>query len=126
MDAEDLEDLFRPLGRVTTKRMFSGRGIYADDVIFALDINGEVFLKTDEQTRPLFEAAGLRPFSYEAPRGTVSTSYWLLPPAAYDDEAELLKWGRLGLEAGRRFAAKKPAIKKKAAAKRSPRAKPAR
>ncbi len=107
MDAADIEDLFRPLGRVSCKRMFGGKGIYADDVIFALEIAGEIFLKTDEQSRPLFEAAGLRPFVYESSRGETATSYWLLSPSAFDDEGELLKWGRLALEASRRFAAKK-------------------
>ncbi len=109
MDAADIEDLFRPLGRVSCKRMFGGKGIYADDLIFALEIDGEIFLKTDDATRPLFEAVGLRPFVYESSRGKTATSYWLLAPAAFDDESELLKWGRLGIEASRRSAAKKKA-----------------
>lgn len=122
MDAADIEDLFRPLARVTCKRMFGGKGIYADDLIFALEIDGEIFLKTDAQTRPLFEAAGLRPFVYESSRGETATSYWLLAPAAFDDDAELLKWGRLGLEASRRFAANKrtkPATRTKPAQKKT-------
>jgi DNA transformation protein len=117
MDAEALEDLFRPFGRVTVKRMFGGQGVYRDGLIFALATQGEVFLKTDAESRPQFEAAGLKPFAYESARkGLTETSYFQLAPAAHDDEAELTRWCELAVAAAQRAAARKtktqPAAKK--------------
>ena len=121
MDAEAIEDLFRPIGRVTIKRMFGGKGIYADGVMFALETGGEIFLKTDDETRPAFEAAGLRPFIYKSPRGPTATSYWLLADAAHDDEDELRCWCELALTAARRKAAATPKkIAVKAGARKAP------
>ncbi len=109
MDADAILDLFRPLGPVIVKRMFGGKGVFADGRMFALEADGEIYLKVDDATRPIFEAAGLRPFTYSPARGgEIVMSYCLLHPAAFDDEDELLRWGRLALDASRRSAAGKP------------------
>jgi TfoX/Sxy family transcriptional regulator of competence genes len=47
MDAEGLKALFEPVGAVSVKRMFGGRGVYADGLCFAIQSQGEVYLKTD-------------------------------------------------------------------------------
>ncbi|HEU4518341.1 MAG TPA: TfoX/Sxy family protein, partial [Microvirga sp.] len=44
--------------------MFGGQGIYAGDLMFALEVGGEIFLKVDDGSRAAFEAAGSRPFVY--------------------------------------------------------------
>jgi DNA transformation protein len=124
VDAEGILDLFEPFGPVRLKRMFSGHGVFADDLCFSLVLRGEVYMKADTQTQGAFEAAGSRPFTYtQSGRGVVMTSFWLLPPEAFDDPDELRRWCDLALAAARRFAAGKrpkagsPALKKPAAAK---------
>ena len=107
MDTTALEDLFGPLGAVMIKRMFGGHGVWADGLMFALQTGGEIFLKTDDETRPLFAKAGLRPFIYTARGEERATSYWLLHDAALDDDDELRSWTALAIEAARRSAAKK-------------------
>ncbi len=119
MDAAALEDLFGPLGPVTVKRMFGGYGVWADGLMFALQTGGEIFIKTDDETRPLFEAASLRPFIYTARGEQRATSYWLLPDAAMDDETELRRWCALAMEAARRTAARKPKRSAKAGGART-------
>ena len=42
-----LKALFEPFRSVTVKRMFGGSGIYAEGMCFAIELKGEVFLKTD-------------------------------------------------------------------------------
>jgi TfoX/Sxy family transcriptional regulator of competence genes len=37
----------------------------------------------------------------------MTTSFWRLPSAAYDEPDELIRWAALGLEAARRAAAAK-------------------
>jgi DNA transformation protein len=86
--------------------MFGGSGVFADGLCFAIAIRGEVYLKTDVETRALFAAAGSAPFVY-ARRGEPSeTSYWRLIAEAYDDPDLVKHWGGLGLAAARRAAAR--------------------
>ncbi len=57
-------ELHEPLGWITIRRMFGGAGLYVDGLIVALEINGALYLKTDERTRQTFADAGGMPFAY--------------------------------------------------------------
>ena len=93
--------------------MFSGAGVYRDDQIFALVIDGEVFLKSDDETEPRFRAAGSRPFSFDRKGKLVETSYFSLPADALDDGDVLKEWADLAYAAAQRAAqAKRPAPRK--------------
>jgi DNA transformation protein len=149
MDRDFLIDLFADFGPVTIRRMFSGFGISADGINFALALRGGLYLRADEQNIPQFEAEGSRPFQYQQ-RTTAKTvtvnSYWQLPARLFDDSEELAAWARMALAAAQRAAlrkrpkarkatkafakkavtktpvAKNPAVKKKSAArKKAPR-----
>jgi DNA transformation protein and related proteins len=115
VNAEGLKELFQPFGAVTVKRMFGGAGIYAGGLCFAIELDGEVFLKTDGETEAVFSAAGSSPFVYDAKGRATTISYWRLPSAAYDEADELRRWAALGLEAARRAPAAKAKPKKKKA-----------
>jgi DNA transformation protein len=101
---EDLKALFEPFGSVTVKRMFGGSGIYAEGLSFAIELKGEVFLKTDSLSQPRFAAAHSAPFTYVAKGKSRPTSYWRLPTAAHEDDDELRRLVGMGLEAARRAA----------------------
>jgi len=116
LDAEGLKELFAPFGAVTVKRMFSGHGVYADGLCFALHLGGEIYIKADADSEPEFVAAGSRRFVYQAKGKDVEVGFWRLPANAYDDEDELRRWAALGLAAARRFAIAK--VKPKARASR--------
>jgi DNA transformation protein len=105
VDAEALKALFEPFGSITVKRMFGGSGIYAEGLCFAIEADGEVFLKTDALSRADFSAADSAPFTYVAKGKSRPTSYWSLPAIAHDEADELRRWARMGLEAARRAAA---------------------
>lgn len=107
MNADALKALFEPLGAVAVKRMFGGAGIYAEDLCFAIESGGEVFLKVDAQSEASFSAAASSPFVYNARGKAMRTSFWRLPSAAYDEPDEMRRWAALGLEAARRVAAAK-------------------
>jgi DNA transformation protein len=118
MDAEGLKEIFEPFGAVSVKRMFGGHGVYADGLCFALETDGEVYLKVDDQNRAEFEAAGSSPFTYLAKGKPMQVAYWRLVASAYDDPDELRRWSRLGHEAALRAAGAKAA--KVAKSKRRP------
>jgi DNA transformation protein and related proteins len=92
-----LQDLLSDLGHVTSKRMFSGAGVYVDGVIFALVIDDVLYLKTDEESRAAFEAEGLEPFSFLKQGKRISTSYRRAPERLLDDAPEMQRWARRAL-----------------------------
>ncbi|MGP9819480.1 TfoX/Sxy family protein [Salinarimonas sp. NSM] len=112
MDEAAIQDLFAAapeLSPIRTRRMFGGLGVYAGEAMFALVAVGELYLKVDAETKPAFEAAGARPFVYEAKGTRSEMSYWSLPDAAQDESDEAARFGRLALAAARRaLAARRP------------------
>jgi DNA transformation protein len=123
MDRDFLAELFAGFGPVTIRRMFSGYGVSADGINFALVLRGAIYLRADEQSIPRFETEGSRPFQYEA-QGKVRMigSYWQLPERLYDDPDEVTEWARAAhAAAGRAALAKRSKVKrvKKAVAKKA-------
>jgi len=105
MDRDFLIELFAGFGPVTIRRMFSGFGVSADGINFALVLRGAIYLRADAETIPRFEAEGCGPFRYEA-RGKVRTigSYWQLPERLYDEPDEVTGWARAAYAAAERAA----------------------
>jgi DNA transformation protein len=124
MDRDFLIDLFSDFGPVTIRRMFSGFGISADGINFALALRAGLYFRADEQTIPQFEAEGSTPFQYQTRAKTVTVnSYWQLPARLFDDPEELTGWARAALAAAQRAAIRKrpkarKAVKKAAVAKK--------
>ena len=114
VDIADIEDIFAPFARVSVKRMFSGHGVFADDLFFAMVNKGEVYLKTDEANVERFVAAGSKPFMYRrSGRGEIVSSLWTIPPSAFEHDEEFREWARSALDVARRNAAvKRPAARK--------------
>jgi DNA transformation protein len=105
---EFLKDQLKGLGHVTSRRMFSGAGIYCDGVIFALVLRDTLHFKVDDANRAAYQVEGLKPFSYEARGRTVEMgAYWCVPERLFDDPDEMVEWARAALAAGRRAEAKK-------------------
>jgi DNA transformation protein len=118
MDRDFLIDLFADFGPVNIRRMFSGYGISADGVNFALALRAGLYFRTDEVTIPRFEADGSLPFSYQTRTKTVVVnSYWQLPARLFDDPEELSVWARAALAAAQRAALRKRPKARKAAKK---------
>lgn len=108
MDREFLIDLFADFGPVTIRKMFSGYGISADGINFALSLRAGLFFRADEMTIPNFEAEGSKPFQYSTRAKTVTVnSYWQLPARLFDDSEELAQWARAALAAAQRAKLKK-------------------
>ena len=117
MNGEALKELFKPFGEVAVKRMFGGARIYAERLCFAIEQDGEVFLKTDSLSQPSFAEAGSSPFIHFAKGKPMTTSFWRLPAAAHEEAYELRRWALLGLEAARRVAEAKAKPRKPAKGK---------
>jgi DNA transformation protein len=116
MDSEAIRDIFRSLGPVHIRRMFGGQGVYRDDLMFALEASGELYLKVDEESVATFRELGSRPFGYTTRDGrTTIMSYWLMPESALDDPDEAAQLGRMALQAAQRKRAAGPSKRPKKA-----------
>ena len=88
-----VQDLLAEFGPVDIRSMFSGAGVYADGVMFALLANDTLYLKADADFARDFEAEGKRPFTYRPKGGKpVAMSYWEVPERLLDDPSELAAW----------------------------------
>jgi len=105
-----LLELLAGLEKISSKKMFGGRGVYCNGVIFGLVIDEVFYLKVDELTEPLFVAAGCQPFVYDMKNKQVAMSYWSVPAEAMESSEEMLPWARHAHAAALRKA--KPALAK--------------
>jgi DNA transformation protein len=115
-------ELLSRVGPVRARAMFGGHGIYCGDLMIGLVDDDEIFLKTDDGTRPRFEAEGCRQWVYTGGKREMRTSYFRPPDEAHGSPDDMEPWGRLALEAARRAAAAKRAkgSKKKGKAGKRP------
>lgn len=104
--ADHVVDLLGGLGRVQAKPMFGGHGLYLDGVMFALLSNARFFVKVDEVSCAVFDAARCMPFTVTSKGRQVTLSYREAPPEALDQPQVAEHWGRLGLAAAHRAASK--------------------
>lgn len=117
MDADYIRDLFSAFKPVTVRRMFSGAGIYAEGLIFAIVVDDVVYLKVDEANEADFVREKLPPFRYRRAGGQrAAMSYRRMPDRLYDDPDELAQWAARAFAAANR--SKTPAPKKKSAQKK--------
>ncbi len=104
-----------PIPGLRSRRMFGGVGIFQDKAMFALIAEDQLYFKTDETNRGVFEDAGLGPFVYMT-REDVSEgkiNYYEAPGEALDDMEVMIEWARLGLDAALRAADVKTSKKRK-------------
>lgn len=98
---EFLREWLSPLGVIASRAMFGGHCLYCDGLTFALVAGNTVYLKADAESKGMFVEAGLGPFQPFPDKPEVM-QYYQAPPAFFDNEDEMLCWGRLAVEAARR------------------------
>lgn len=87
--AETLE----PLGPVSTGPFFGGVGLRLHGTQFALVMDGELYLRVDDESGLDLERLGGEPFEYLTVRGPVTVrAYRRLPAAVRDDPEALERW----------------------------------
>ena len=104
-----LEEQLGGLGPISIRRMFSGAGVFAGGVMFALVSDDTLYFKTDEMARADFEGEGMDAFTYatKGGRNTLIT-YWRAPERLFDEPDEMLAWAGRALATAKRTGAKKP------------------
>jgi DNA transformation protein len=92
-------DQLSALPDVRTRAMFGGHGLYQADCFFGILMDGRLYLKTDEQSRPAYVERGMGPFIYEKARRILTINYFEVPPDVLESHDELAAWARRAIEA---------------------------
>lgn len=97
------------LGGVSARRMFGGLGLYSRGVFFGLLYEDRLYFKTDDSTRPEYEARGSEGFQPRADIKNTRMTYYTVPAEVLEDEDELVAWARKAVTAALVKEAAKPA-----------------
>lgn len=110
-----VEELLAPLGPVRIRKMFDGAGVYADDVMFALIADDELYLKTDAALRGDLESEGGTAFIWTRPSDgkTFDMGYVSLPAEAAEAPEAASAWARRALDVALKAKAAKPPKKRR-------------
>lgn len=98
-------DQLSGLPRVSHRRMFGAIGLYQGEHFIAIIDEGRLYFVTDEETRPRYEASGMKPFQY-AP-GKFLHTYYEVPVDVLEDDGTLRQWAREAAAAQKRRGAVK-------------------
>ena len=92
-------DQLAALPDVRAKAMFGGHGLYQGDRFFGILLDGRLYFKTDERSRPDYKRRGARPFTYKKGRQIISMRYYEVPADILEDRAEFLDWASRAVQA---------------------------
>lgn len=93
MDKPVLKDslkLFEQFGRVKSRSMFGGFGIFVDEAMFALVVNDALHIRSDDSTVEQFKTAGYQPYVYKKRGFPVVTKYYALPDELWNNTDQIL------------------------------------
>jgi DNA transformation protein len=103
-----LEEALEPMGRLSLRKMMGGATLYLDGTIFGIMVDGELWLKSDAEADPIWDAVSRERFTVAFKDGSMDQmNYRRAPSDVYDDADELQRWVSVSLEAGRRRVVKK-------------------
>lgn len=101
MDKPVLKDsmrLFEQLGRVKSRSMFGGFGIFVDDTMFALAVNDKLHIRADDLSTSRFKEQGYEPYIYKKRGFPVVTKYFALPDNCWENPSLILRDAAVALE----------------------------
>jgi DNA transformation protein and related proteins len=89
---ELVSESLEPFGAVHARRMFGGYGLYHQELMFALVLDGMLYLKADEESVSLFRDMGLQQFQYTKNGTPVRLSYFAAPEEIFEDADAAVLW----------------------------------
>jgi DNA transformation protein and related proteins len=85
-----IEQLSSVMPAINSRPMFGGVGIYSHGLFFALIASDILYFKVNDETRPVYEALGMRRFG---------KNYYEVPIAVLEDSEVLSQWARKAVAA---------------------------
>lgn len=86
-------DVLEGIPGITSRKMFSGFGIYKDGIIFAIIADSNLYFRADSKSQPDFKKLQCEPFQYER-KGKIATlkNYWRLPDEIIENKEKIFEW----------------------------------
>ncbi|MFA0569701.1 MAG: TfoX/Sxy family DNA transformation protein [Vibrio gallaecicus] len=100
MDKPLLKDsmkLFESLGKIKSRSMFGGFGLFADETMFALVVNDQLHIRADKNSADQFKQQGFQPYVYKKRGFPVVTKYFALPDNILQDLQQTLNLAEVSL-----------------------------
>ncbi len=86
-------DLLGSFPNISSKAMFGGHGVYSDGKIFAIVVDGELYVKGYPATETFFTSRGSHQFTYSKGDGKAyAMRYWHVPEEVYEDRDTFEEW----------------------------------
>jgi DNA transformation protein len=103
-----VQEALEPMGTLSMRKMMGGATLYLDGTIFAIMVDGELWMKSDVEADPIWDEVSRDRFTVTFKDGTIDRmNYRRAPSDVYDDAEEMQRWTSVSLEAGRRRVVKK-------------------
>ena len=97
--AQYITDCLIPFGKVTSRKMFGGYGVYLDGTIVGLIADDVFYLKANKKTESEFEKIGSKPFEYSRDGKKYNMSYWHVSEDMLESPDELKFYVELAYQA---------------------------
>ena len=82
--------LFEPIGKIKSRSMFGGFGIFANDIMFALVINNKLHIRDERNEFLDYETQNMKPYVYKKSGFPVITKYYAIPECLWETPDKLL------------------------------------
>jgi DNA transformation protein len=103
-----VQEALEPIGNVSMRKMMGGATLYLDGIIFAIMVDGEIWMKSDAEADAIWDAVSTERFTVTFKDGSVDRmNYRRAPSDVYDDAEAMQRWVSVSVEAGRRRVVKK-------------------
>ncbi len=104
-----VHDQLEDMGDVQGGSMFGAYGLYCDEIFFAIVNQGRLYFKVDEESKVIYENAGMEPF--RPTEKMTLKSYYEVPVDVLENADKLKDWARHAVAVQR--AGKKPKPRKR-------------
>jgi DNA transformation protein and related proteins len=97
--ASYVEEQLAFLGRISTKSIFGGIGIFVDERLLGIVMDDKLYLHTDASNLQAYQQRGMPQFKPYPNAFDLTTDHHQVPPEIVDDPAQLKRWGEEALAA---------------------------
>jgi len=88
-----------PLGRMSSRAIFGGVGVFIDDRLLAIVMGEKLYLHTDKSNLDDYVARGMQQFKPYPNAFDLTTDHHQVPPEIVNDAEQLKVWGERALTA---------------------------
>jgi DNA transformation protein len=100
------------LGKVSTRRMFGGVGLYSGELFFGLIDDDTLYFKTDATNSADYESRNMPRFMPPADRPRSPMGYHQVPAEVIEETGELAAWARKSVAVASTARAGKPGTRR--------------